>query len=288
MTELLEVIGADGEPHDLDECITRGVSDLAGLFAVPEKRGTNLVVPGEHGRMHVVSKKYDANILVLNLWVRGALPDGSLPEGGDGQQQFVENLRQLLGWFSADEVVTLRYTVDGAAREITGEVLDGISPQLDGYGRYRSARVRVVLECAHPFWADVEPVEETVSLENGETAALEEFAGATAPMEDLQLVFEEQNNPRLSQVSTGIFVKLNRVIGSGQTITVDTAAWEVYGSSGVAGGLYEDLEYGGRQTNRWFALFPEPGGGAPVVQLQHTGGGEASVTVTGKRKYKIA
>ena len=287
MTELFEVITADDVVHDLDECITRGTSDLSGIFSVPDKRGRNLVVPNEHGELHVVSKKYSANVIVLTLWVRGVLPDGS-PPVGDGQAQFIANLRQLLEWFTDDELVTLRYTVDGVAREIVGEVITSIDPKPDGYGRYRSAEVKIALNCAAPFWADVEPVSQTVTLSTNATATLTEFAGATAPMEDLLVVFGQQNNPRLMQDSTGVFVALGRVITAGQTITVDTAVWQVYGSVGVAGGLYEDLEYGGRGTSRWFALSPEPGGGAPIVRLLHTGGGSRSVTVTGKRKYKIA
>lgn len=287
MTELLEVITADDVAHDLDECIRRGTSDLSGIFSVPSKRGRNLVVAGEHGELHVVSKKYSANVIVLTLWVRGANPDGSLPEG-EGQEQFVENLRELTSWFTDDELVTLRYTVNGEAREIIGEVITSIEPKPDGYGRYRSATVKIALNCAQPFWADVEPRVQTVTLAADDEATLTEFAGATAPMEDLVVVFGQQSNPRLMQESTSVFVALDRVITSGQTITVDTTEFEVYGSVGVAGGLYEVLSYGGRGTSRWFALQPEPGGGAPVVKLQHTGGGSRSVTVTGKRKFKIA
>jgi hypothetical protein len=286
VTELLEVITADDVAHDLDECIRRGTSDLSGIFSTPDKRGRNLVVAGEHGELHVVSKKYTSNVIVLTLWVRGANPDGSLPE--EGQEQFVENLRELTSWFTVDELVTLRYTIDGDAREIVGEVIASIEPKLDGFGRYRSASIKIALNCASPFWADVEPSEQTITLSTNATATLTEFAGATAPMEDLLVVFEQQNNPRLMQDSSGVFVALDRVITSGQTITVDTSAFEVYGSVGVAGGLYEDLSYGGRGTSRWFALMPEPGGGAPIVRLLHTGGGSRSVTVTGKRKYKIA
>lgn len=288
MTDSIELITADGVAHDLDTCIDRGIDDVSGMFSVPSKRGGNLVVPGEHGELHVVSKKYSANVLVLTLWIRGVLPDGSLPTEESGQTQFVLNMRQLLAWFVVDELVTLRHTVDGEARQIVGEVIDDIPPELDGYGRYRSGKFKVALRCASPFWEDVEPVEQTVTLATGGTATLTEFAGATAPVEDLLVVFEQQNNPRLMQDSSGVFVALDRVITSGQTITVDTTAFEVYGSVGVAGGLYEDLSYGGRGTSRWFALMPEPGGGAPIVRLLHTGGGSRSVTVTGKRKYKIA
>lgn len=282
-----ELITADGVTHDLDTCVDRGMDDPTGMFTVPSKRGGNLVVPNEHGELHVVSKKYSANVLVLTLWVRGVLPDGTLPPEASGQAQFVQNLRALLALFTVDELVTLRHTVDGQSRQIVGEVIDEIPPELDGYGRYRSAKFKVALRCPSPFWEDVEPVSQTVTLATGGSATLTEFAGATAPVEDLLVVFGQQNNPRFMQDSSGVFVALNRVITSGQTITVDTAKFEVYGSVGVAGGLYEDLEYGGRGTSRWFALMPEPGGGAPIVRLLHTGGGSRSVTVTGKRKYKV-
>jgi hypothetical protein len=120
----------------------------------------------------------------------------------------------------------------------------------------------------------------------GGTQELTEFAGADAPMEDLTLEFGPAGNPRLKQNSSGLFVQINRVITAGQTVTVDTAEWIVTGSPGVGNGLYEDLIYGGRSTSRWFALRPEPGGAAPVVELVSTAGA-GSVTVTGKRKYRI-
>jgi hypothetical protein len=172
---------------------------------------------------------------VLTLWVRGANPDGSLPEG-EGQEQFVENLRELTSWFTDDELVTLRYTVNGDAREIIGEVITSIEPKPDGYGRYRSATVKIALNCAQPFWADVEPRVQTVTLAADEEATLTEFAGATAPMEDLLVVFAQQSNPRLMQESTSVFVALDRVVTSGQTITVCGCSPSCTASAGRCGG----------------------------------------------------
>jgi hypothetical protein len=73
-------------------------------------------------------------------------------------------------------------------------------------------------------------------------------------------------------------VQLNRVITSGKTVTVDTGGWIVFGSTGVPGGLYEDLDYGEHGTSRWFALRPESGGAAPIVELTSTAGGTVTVT----------
>lgn len=278
----------DGAEHDLDTCVARGVDGIAGMLRVPEKRGKNLVIPGNHGELHVSAKKHAANTIILTPWVRGVLSDGSVPEDTAGRRFFMQSLRALVSIFTEGELVALRHMLaDGETREIVGEVTDVIEPELSGFGRYLSGQMAIALNCAAPFWSDLDPVSETVTLATGGTATLGAFGGATAPMEDLLVVFGQQNNPRLTQSSTGTFVQLDRVITSGQTITIDTSAFEVYGSAGVAPGLYEDLSYGGRRTSRWFALEPEPGGGAPVVRLDHTGGGSRTVTVTGKRKYKI-
>jgi hypothetical protein len=295
MTDRIEVITADGVAHDLDECVTRGVDGVAGLVRIAAKRGSNLVVPGEHGERHIPGKRYGAANVVLPLWVRGVLPDGSPPGGDDigARLAFHANLRTLAGWFVVDEQVTIRHTLtDGTAREITGEVTDAIEPTVTGAGRHTIGQLTVALNCADPFWSDIAAV--TATVDAGAPVELVEFAGASAPMEDLQLVFGPQSNPRLAQPTTGVFVTVARVISTGQTITVETGpfagrpGWEVYGSPGVGPGLYEDLSYGGRGTSRWFALRPNPGGRAPVVELTNTSGGGGQVTITGRRRYKIA
>lgn len=285
MAEKIEVITSDEVVHDLDTCVVHGVDGIAGMLVVPSKRGENLVVPGSHGELHIPAKKHNPANVVLQLWVRGVNPDGTIPADGDARRVFVGNLRALVAMFTVDEQVILRHTLsDGSAREIVGEVTDTIEPDITGWGRWSLGQFAVALTCAHPFWADVDEVTSTVDA--GSPAALTEFEGATAPMEDLLIELGPQSNPRLEQPSTGIFVKVNRVIEAGQTITVDTSTWEVYGSPGVAGGLYEDLEYGGRGTARWFALSPEPGG-TPVVELTNSDGSGGQVVITGKRKYKI-
>lgn len=155
-----------------------------------------------------------------------------------------------------------------------------------GAGRWTLGRFSVVLNCADPFWADLDPVTSTAT--SAAPTPLVEFAGAGTWMEDLLITFGPQNNPRLEQASTGIFVAVGRVIAPGQTIVVNTATWQVYGTGGVAAGLYEDLSYGGTGTTRWFALKPEPGGGPPIVTLTETGVGTGSVTITGRRRHPIA
>lgn len=293
MTEKVEIVTNPGtvaeQTHNLDRLVAQGVEGVAGLVAVPEKRAGNLVIPGSHGELHAVGKKSSPNVLVLPMWVRGVNPDGTVPADDGARLLFHDNLRTLIGLFTEGEQIVVRHTLtDGSAREILGEVTDAITPEVVGADRWTLGRFSVAVNCADPFWADVDPATSLVSLTSGATAALTEFGGASAPMEDLTITYAGISNPRLTQPSTGVYQQLNRVVGGGQTVTVNTATWQVSGTGGVGPGLYEDIEYGGRRTSRWFALHPEPGGGAPVVRLDHTGGGVASVTVTGKRKHRIA
>ncbi len=292
MTATIEVITNPGtlaeEAHNLDRLVAQGVEGVAGLMAVPERRGGNLVVAGSHGELHIPNKRSGPANLVMPLWVRGVNPDGTVPGTDDNARlEFHQNLRNLIGLFREHDRIAIRHTLsDGSARQIVGEVTDAVTPDIRGAGRWTLGQFAVALNCAAPFWTDLSPVTSTIT--SAAPGPLPEFAGAGAWMEDLLLTFGPQNNPRLEQASTGVFVAVNRVITSGQTVVVDTATWQVYGTGGVAPGLYEDLVYGGRGTARFFALKPEPGGAPPVVALTETGVGTGSVTVTGPRTYPIA
>lgn len=286
MTEMIAVVTGDDVEHDLDAYCARGVQDASGMFRTPARRGKDLVVPGVHGELHLANKRYGAANLVLKLWVRGVNADGSIPTSDTaGRLAFHENLRALMALFTVEDRIRLRHTLsDGSVREIAGEVTDTIVPDVQGRGRWTLGQFNVALYCTYPFWRDLDPVTSTVSSAVG-SATLAEFAGTTAQIEDLVLTFGPQSNPRLEQASTGVWVAVDRIIGGGQTLVVDTAQWLIYGTGGLTGGLYEDLRYGGPGTTRWFALRPESGGGAPVVSLTETGIGTGSVSITGLRTY---
>jgi hypothetical protein len=294
VTESVSVITSDGASSNLDQLVARGVQGVTGMMKVPAKRGTNLVIPGSHGEMHVAGKRSGPATLVLPLWVRGVTQDGRIPGLSDegARLQFHDNLRELVALFTVDEQIRLRHTLtDGSARQIVGEVTDVIEPDITGYGRNTLGQLSIGLNCADPFWSDVEDLE--VELSTAESGPLEAFAGATAPMEDLRIVIGPSLNPRFEQPSTGIWMKYGGEIGPGQTLVVDTSndpdtGWSLTGTGGLEVD-YAQLSYGEpgtRTTSRWFALKPEPGG--PVVEFAHTGLAAASATLTGRRKYKIA
>lgn len=286
MTLNINVVRGDDIEHDLDAYCVTGVQDPGGMFSTPAKRGKDLIVPGVHGELALRDKRYGAANLVLKLWVRGVNPDGTVPAtDAAARLAFHANLRALIELFAVEDQVRLRHRLsDGTVREIAGEVTDVIDPKLSGRGRYTLGQFNVALYCQYPFWRDLDDTASTVSSATG-ASTLGEFAGTSAQIEDLVLVFGPQSNPKLEQTSTGVWVSLDRVIGGGQTVVVDTGQWLVYGTGGVSGGLYEDLRYSGPGTTRWFALKPEPGGGPPIVTLTETGLGSGEVTVTGRRTY---
>lgn len=288
MTARIDLVLGDGTVAALDQCVSFAVDGSGGLVQVPAKRGGNLQVPGMHGEMHVWAKKYGPGTVLLPMWVRGVNTDGTIPSGSDTAARLLyhANLRQLLAWFTVDERLRVRHTLtDGTAREITGEVLDVIEPTQSGAGRTTLGRFTAALSCADPFWSDLADASATVPS-TGASTSLAGFAGATAPMESLQIVLSGPlTNPRLAQPSTGIFVQINRALSAGQTVTVDTGMWQVYGAPAMAG-LFEQLTYGGRGTTRWFALRPGPGGVAPAVTLTATAG-SGTAQITGRRRFNI-
>lgn len=279
-------ITVDGQ--NLDQLVAQGVEGITGLMTVPAKRNGNLVIPGAHGQLHAVGKRFDAANLVSPMWVRGVNPDGTIPSGTDDATRlaFHARVRALVAMF-APERVTLRHTLtDGTAREITGEVTDVLDFTVRGSGRHTLGQVAVGLNCADPFWTDLADTTDSITVTTGGTGTLEQFDGASAPMENLIVTFGQQSNPRLEQAATGVFVGYNGVIGAGQSLVVNTATWALSGTGGltITAASYTNLYYGGPGTSRWFALNPAAGG--PVVALTHTGGGSATVTVTGRRRYK--
>ena len=288
MTERIDVITPDGTVHNLDRLVAQGVQGAGGLMAVPATRGGNLVIPGRHGELPVPGKFSQAATIVLPMWVRGVNPDGSIPDGTDAgaRLQFHQNLRDLIALFTVDELIKIRHTLtDGTAREIEGQVTDALQPEVRGTGRWTLGQFSVGINAHDPFWADTADVTQTVTLASGDTAVLTAFDGADAPMEDLLIELGATLNPRLSQPSTGVEVEYAGPVTGDQVLAIDTANWTVTGTSGLDPDL-RDISYTGPGTSRWFALKPQPGG--PVIRLDFDGGGTTDVTITGRRKYKIA
>jgi hypothetical protein len=228
------------------------------------------------------------------MWVRGVNPDGTIPSDPVARLQFHARLRALVQLFVEGELVTIQHVLtDGTARQIVAEVDTVLNFAISGAGRYTLGKVSVGLTASDPFWSDLGTTTATFSLTTGQSSTLTGFIAASAPMDDLTISFGPCSNPTLTQLSNGAFITYNGIIASGQHLVIDTAAWTVTGTVD-AGGTWNPssaptqhiarIQHGGG-GGRLFSLASQNGG--PVVQLVHTGGGSASVSVTGAQRYLV-
>lgn len=257
--------------------VATNIESLAGLLTTPARRGSNIEVPGRHGAIPTANKRYGVGEVVLPLWVKGVGSSGVT--GSDDAQvtEFYANLDRILQAFHAGTVVVDHTLPDGSVRRALCELLEPVAfsrePASPLFGR-----ASVALTIPGAFWFELNNQTHTATLTNGGSTAATPFAGATAPMDELTLTFGPGSNPELGQGP--VFFAYDGIIGSGQTLVVNTGSWTASGTGGLVVD-YSKLRHGG--SPRWFEMSPEDP--APTLNLLHTGGGSMSVTVTGKRHF---
>jgi hypothetical protein len=253
-------------------------SDISSLLTVPARRGDNAVVPARHGRIQTGGKKFDANDVVLPLWLVGALPDGSIPADSTERAEFFKRRDELLRLFYAD-AVTLQFTRStGTVTTTRAEVADVVD--FTRVGDAPVARVSIALTLLDAFWE--EPVDrvQVITGATGTTAQLQAFAEATAPMADLHVrFFGPVSNPRLAVGDR--WVQYNGVIAAGRELVLDAGTWTA--SIGSSATWVPNVRQVYREPGpAWFELDPAE----PLnATFTHTGGGSASVEISGRRKY---
>ena len=277
MSEKISVNGTDLST------LVRDVESLAGLLRAPARRGDNLEVAGRHGRLRRADRPYDSGEIVLPLWVFGADAGSGINLYGDASvTAFYQQVDELMRIFSAPTLMIDHELPDGSIRRAVGELAQEPQDFTRQLGHPLFGRVVMVVSLPDAFWADVEETSTgPFSLATGAERELVEFAGATAPMTDLDITFGPGNNPELWQDATGAFVAYDGLIGPGQTLTIhcdDTHATPLVGTGGLVPD-YSRLRY---RPPRWFELDPTVD---MTVRLVHTGGGSQSVTIAGRRKF---
>lgn len=270
MTEQITVNGIDLASYAVM------LPSMSGMMTTPARRGENIAVPGRHGRVAVRRKRYEQGEFVLNLWVLGCLPDGSIPASSNALRQFELRRDELLRAFHAD-TVTVDVTPDsGVTRRALCEVADVMD--FTRVGVEPIARVSVALTIPGAFWTELTTRTHAASLSNAGATSATPFAGATAPMDELIITFGAGSNPELSQGST--YFAYDGVIPAGAGgLVVNTATWTATLNGAPAD--MSKIRHGG--APRFFEVYPQDP--APVFSLAHTGGGSMSVTVEGKRKF---
>ena len=164
------------------------ISTLTGRLTTPDLRTKNVELPGRHGTLRVRNKKFQEGLYTLTMWVKGALPDGSVPTQKIARRLFFENVDVLMQIFTRRTgLLNIQQVMsDGSVRQCFAEVLAVIDPESSAANPL--AKFNVAFSLANPFWQDLDEVTyvSPAGLPVSETLTLSPFIGATAPMEDLQ------------------------------------------------------------------------------------------------------
>lgn len=274
-TETLTIDGVDLNT------LAKNVSTLAGRLRRPAFRTTNVIVPGRHGNLWVPNKKYDVNVLALQLWVRGCDDDGNVPTSA--REEFYANVDTLTKLFSSPDLLDVRHVLpDGSIRQCFGEVLDLIDIDTSGVdGKNPRGNFGVALTLPYPFWQDLNAIDHTFTPAGGTTIPLDMtvFEGGTAPIEDAVIsITGPVNNPGILTPATSF--EYSAVVAAGTTLILDCGEWELSGTSMVPNG--SDLLHSG--DARWCVIPADP-----AASLTNTGGITAAtrVEIVARRKYMV-
>jgi hypothetical protein len=252
--------------------------DISGLFNVPERRGENVPVPGRHGRIKTPRKKFDSVDHVLPLWIVGCRPDGTVPFDGT-QREFYRRRDELLQVLYADELELSFRRPDGTVLTAIAEVTEALD-----FTRRRVqpvALVNVALTICDPFWVEELDVSQVITGVTGTTATLTAFTGSTAPISDAVITFQGPvSNPRLAVGDR--YVRYNGVIPAGKELVLECEHWRANSGNGAAWDPDERQVY--REPGPcWLEI---PASRTPLTATwTHTGGGNATVEIAGRRKF---
>lgn len=251
--------------------------DISGIMSTPARRGENVTVPGRHGAIRTRNKRFDPAEIVLPLWILGCEEDGSIPVGSTEAEEFFNRRDELLKLLYSDTLI-LEYTrPDGRAVQASVEVA-GDPVDFTRVGAQPIGKIAVALTVTDAFWSDSATVTQTVTGSTGVVQALTAFEGATAPMADLVLTFGPCNNPTLTAGNR--FVTYNGVISAGRQLVMNTSNWTVGPGTGTSWSPdLRQVTFGPGPT--WFELAPT----VETVTFTHTGGGSATCSIAGHRKY---
>lgn len=283
-TETLTVDGV------LLNTLAKNVSSLTGRLRTPPKRTANIVIPQRNGVLRTPRKWYGPNTLNLPMWVVGSDDNGNIPTNSTRRIEFYKRVDELTALFNSPDLLTVQHKLpDGTTRECQAEVLEVLD--FTTVAVNPKALFNVALTVPAAFWRDTADV--TNSFSNPtlpSTLSLTNFAGATAPMEDLLYTIRGPiTNPKIeayrnsAALGLPVWFQYTGSVADNATVIVNCATWAL---SGTANPVYGNFAHGG--DPRFMVLTPNVPGSAPQVHITGTGGGaNTQLTVAGRRKYMV-
>lgn len=277
-------MGITVDGFDLDASAYR--VSAVGWASTPDVRGSNPTLANRHGSLYLPDKVFGDSSFALKMWVdgsdpvTGALPDSLVAEQAN-YQAHLDVLRRL--FTRRTGLLDVRIPMpDGSVRRAYAEAASAIT--FDVSDGAADADFAVAFTIPDVFWHDPETITQSFGgLHDASEIVVTSLDGATAPIEDTQItVMGPCPNPKLTDLGSGSWVKYAEVLGAGQSITFDSSTWAI---STVGPAVdYSKLTHHG--AARLLAITPAEGG--PVLRLNSSGATNATVTVTGRRKYIAA
>lgn len=269
--------------------LAKNIKSLTGRLKAPGLRTDNVVVPGRHGSLRTVNKRYEEGNIVLPMWVRGNDDD----EGSIGRSTFYTNVDTLTQLFRPGSgMLTVVHTLpDGSQRRCFAECTEAIDMTMEAGGLWPFATFSVALKVPSVFWEDVTAT--TFDLGYTFNGDMTQLAGMTAPIEDAvytlygpftSLTVEARYNG--AALEDPRYFTYSGSVGTGQTLVVDSGTWKLTGTGGLAVDYTKMFHTGGA---RFLEIPVPPVGGSPQLKITNVGGvaGTTKVNVSARRKYLV-
>jgi hypothetical protein len=137
-----------------------------------------------------------------------------------------------------------------------------------------------------PYWEDLTEQTLTIPLGRiGRSVLLTALVGGTAPIEDALIRVEGAvTDLTVTDVGSGAWLRINRTIKNGRSVTVSNADWSVVNQKGDS--VVQDVSHAGHA--RWLPLTPVDLDGCPRLKFDADSIGRgARLVITARKRYLI-
>lgn len=269
--------------------LAKNITSLTGRLRAPALRTDNVTVPGRHGTLRTVNKRYEEGQIILPMWVRGNDDD----EGSIGRDTFYANVDTLTQLFRPGSgLLTLIHTLpDGSQREVLAECTEAINLTMTAGGLWPYATFSVALRVPSVFWQDVNAT--SVDLAYNFNGNVTQLNGLTAPIEDaIYTLYGPFTSCTVEARYNGAamddpqYFTYSGTLGTGQTLVVNAGTWKLTGTGGLVVDYTKMFHTG---SARFLEIAPPPVGGSPQlkVTMANAVSGTSKVNVSARRKFLV-
>lgn len=186
------------------------VTDFSSLHELPEVRGDNAEIPMREGRPHL-EKMFDQRTMSLGMYIRGS----SRPD-------FELKMNMFKALFGNRARQYLQMTMgDGSSRRALAEVMKApITQKSDRY-----CRAIVEFRLAEPFFRSIAQVNQLQAISASPTLFTLGNGGNVDDRSAIITLTGPLNYPKLTNVTNGVWVGYNDVIGAGNVVVIDASAF---------------------------------------------------------------